>query len=305
MSRHVVMGAGPTGRAVATLLARRNVPVRQITRSGQGVDHPAVERIAADASDAERLTELVRGADVLINCAMPAYDRWLTEAPPLAAALLTAAERTGARYVMLGNLYGYGEVHRPMTEDLPMAPVSAKGRVRARMWLDALDAHRAGRARVTEVRAAAFLGAGALSTFTLGIAPQVLAGQVATYPGRTDVPHSWSYVGDVAATLVAAAHDDRSWGRAWHAPAATASAGELAERFAKLTYAPAPRLERLDRSALASLAVTTPVLGELIEMLYATERPHILDSAETRRTLGLTPADLDAALLDTVRGLHG
>ncbi|MFD4275248.1 hypothetical protein R2B67_16980 [Streptomyces cyaneofuscatus] len=119
------------------------------------------------------------------------------------------------------------------------------------------------------------------------------------------MPHSWSYVGDVAATLVAAAHDDRSWGRAWHAPAATASAGELAERFAKLTYAPAPRLERLDRSALASLAVTTPVLGELIEMLYATEHPHILDSAETRRTLGLTPADLDAALLDTVRGLHG
>lgn len=47
------------------------------------------------------------------------------------------------------------------------------------------------------------------------------------------------------------------------------------------------------------------MLGELIEMLYATEHPHILDSAETRRALGPTPADLDAALLDTVRGLHG
>lgn len=119
------------------------------------------------------------------------------------------------------------------------------------------------------------------------------------------MPHSWSYVGDVAATLVAAAHDDRSWGRAWHAPAATASAGGLTERFAKLARSPAPRPERLDRGALASPAVSTPVLGELIEMLYATEHPHILDSTETRRVLGLSPADLDAALLDTVRGLEG
>ncbi|MFF7256623.1 Rossmann-fold NAD(P)-binding domain-containing protein [Streptomyces microflavus] len=141
---------------------------------------------------------------------MSAYDWWLTEAPPLAAALLTAAERTGARYVMFCNLYGYGEVHRPTTEDLPMAPVLAKGRLRARMWLNALDTHRAGRSRVTEVRAAAFLGAGALSTLTLGIAPQVRAGQVSTCPSRIDAPHSWSYVGDVAVTLVAAAHDDRS-----------------------------------------------------------------------------------------------
>lgn len=52
-------------------------------------------------------------------------------------------------------------------------------------------------------------------------------------------------------------------------------------------------------------AVTTPVLSELLEMLYAAEHPHILDSAETRRTLGLATADLDAALLYTVRGLYG
>lgn len=55
----------------------------------------------------------------------------------------------------------------------------------------------------------------------------------------------------------------------------------------------------------ADSAVTTPVLSELLEMLYAAEHPHILDSAETRRTLGLATADLDAALLYTVRCLHG
>ncbi|MFG2844809.1 NAD-dependent epimerase/dehydratase family protein [Kitasatospora sp. NPDC048296] len=303
MSRYVVMGAGATGRAVAALLVERGVPVRQITRRGTGLEHPLVERVAADARDVDRLVGLVAGAEVLINCAMPPYDRWITDAPPLAAALLTAAERTGARYVMLGNLYGYGHVDGPITEDLPMAPVSAKGRVRARMWLDALAAYEAGRVEVTEVRAAAFLGEGVLSTFTLSIAPQVLAGEVACYPGRLDVPQSWSHVGDVASTLVAAAQDTRSWGRAWHVPATNILVRELTERFAKLTTSPDPRLERLDRDALLTLAERNPLFGELVEMLYATENPHVLDSTDTERALGVTATALDEVLLATARGL--
>jgi nucleoside-diphosphate-sugar epimerase len=127
---------------------------------------------------------------------------------------------------------------------------------------------------------------------------------VATYPGRLDVAQCWSYVGDVAATLVAAARDPRSWGRAWHAPAtANIPVRELAEGFAKLTGAPDPRLERLDGSALRALAEQNPLFGELIEMLYATENPHILDSTETERALGITPTGLDEALLATARGL--
>ncbi|MFJ9442140.1 hypothetical protein ACIRRH_09725 [Kitasatospora sp. NPDC101235] len=153
------------------------------------------------------------------------------------------------------------------------------------------------------MRAAGFLGEGVMSPFTLSIAPQVLAGEVASYPGRLDVPQSWSYVGDVASTLVAAAHDARSWGRAWHVPAANIPARELAERFAKLTASPDPRLERLDRDALLTLAERNPVFGELIEMLYATENPHVLDSTDTQHTLGVTPTTLDEALLATARGL--
>ncbi|WP_420894745.1 NAD-dependent epimerase/dehydratase family protein [Streptomyces noursei] len=276
--------------------------VRQITRRGSGVAHPSVERVAADVTDVGRLTELVEGADALINCAIPAYDRWVTDVPPFAAALLSTVERTGARYVMLGNLYGYGHVDGPITEDLPMAPVSAKGEARARMWLDALAAHEAGRASVTEVRAAAFLGAGAVSTFTLGIASQVLAGEVATYPGALDVPQCWSYDVDVARTLVAAARHERSWGRAWHAPAVNLPVRELTERFAQLTGAPTPRLERLDRAALTARAVEAPVLGEFVEMLYATENPHVLDSTETERVLGVSPTELDEVLSATARG---
>ncbi|MFD7985321.1 saccharopine dehydrogenase NADP-binding domain-containing protein, partial [Kitasatospora indigofera] len=116
MSRYVVLGAGSTGTATARLLADEGESVRLITRGGSGPVHPGIERVAADATDPDRLTALVEGATALVNCAAPPYDRWKQEFPPLAASLLTAATRTGAGYVMLGNVYAYGPVDGPVTE---------------------------------------------------------------------------------------------------------------------------------------------------------------------------------------------
>ena len=55
MALHVIVGAGPVGTATATLLAERGERVRVLTRRGGGPQHPAIERIAADATDADRL----------------------------------------------------------------------------------------------------------------------------------------------------------------------------------------------------------------------------------------------------------
>src|SRR4051794_267963 len=123
---HVVVGAGPVGSATATLLAERGETVRVITRTGRGPDHPAIERIAADAADADRLSTLAGDASVLYNCANPAYHRWPTDWPPMASALLTAAERSGAVLATASNLYGYGPVDGPITATTPLAATHPK-----------------------------------------------------------------------------------------------------------------------------------------------------------------------------------
>ncbi len=306
MSFVVVTGAGATGLATARQFADSGEPVRQLTRSGSGADHPLVERVSADITDADQLTDLIEGARVLVNCAIPAYDRWATDVPPMAAALLTAVERTGADYVMLGNTYGYGPVDGPLTEDLPMAATTVKGRVRARMWLDALAAHEAGRARVTEVRAGDFLGAGAVSGYTLFVPGPVLSGDIAGYPGDLDVAQSWAYTEDVARTLAAASRNDRAWGRAWHAPViSTLSVRALTVRLAELAGAPAPELRRIRADELATMSAQTPVLGELIEMLYSTEHPYVIDSRNTETMLNVHATPLDPVLRETLAALRG
>src|SRR5215204_1636773 len=154
---YVIVGAGPIGTATANLLADRGEQVRVVTRSGGGPDRPEVERVRADATDPTRLAGLTEGATALFNCANPQYHRWLTDWPPLSAALLATAERTGAALVIMGNLYGYGPVDGPITERTPLAATHPKLRLRADMWRAAVAAHEAGRLRVTEARASDYI----------------------------------------------------------------------------------------------------------------------------------------------------
>ncbi|MFZ3496926.1 NAD-dependent epimerase/dehydratase family protein [Streptomyces sp. 5.8] len=307
MSVHVVTGAGPIGTATARLLAASGERVRVITRSGGGPEHPLVERVAADITDTDRLTDLLRGARTLYNAAAPAYQDWRTAFPPLAASLLTAAERTGTDYVMLGNLYGYGygygSAAEPLTPGLPLRPTSDKGRVRAAIWEQALAAHEAGRVRAAEVRASDFLGAGALSLFTWTAVPAVLAGTEAVFPVGLDEAHAWSYVGDVARTLIAvgAREGEDGWGRAWHVPSASElSIRALAGRLAEAAGAPDPRLRRMTPVELAELVARDAVMAEVPEMAYMYDRALRLDASETEAVLGVRATALEPVLKELV-----
>jgi nucleoside-diphosphate-sugar epimerase len=305
MSLHVVVGAGPVGSATAGLLAARGDEVRLLSRRGGGPVLDGVERVAADAADAAALVRHTEGAVALYSCAGPAYHRWITGWPPLGAALLQAAETTGAVLVTTGNLYGYGAVDAPMTEQLPMRPNSTKGEVRAQLWADALAAHEAGRIRTAEVRGSDYLGAGTLSAFTSLVLPKVLAGKRASAPADLDAPHSWTYVGDVARTLVAVAADERAWGRPWHVPTAPAvSIRRLAERAAELADAPAARVTTMPGIALRLAGLFNPSARAMVEMQYQLRGPFVLDSSAASAAFGIEPTPTDDALRETIEGLH-
>ena len=113
MARHIVVGAGPVGSAVARELLDRGARVTVVTRGGNGI--AGTERVAADATDANRLGELAEGAVAIYNCVNPPYHRWATDWPPVANALLAAAESSGAvlaitRIPTLGSLAGMAAI---------------------------------------------------------------------------------------------------------------------------------------------------------------------------------------------------
>jgi nucleoside-diphosphate-sugar epimerase len=295
MGRHVIVGAGAVGTATATLLAERGEEVRVVTRRGTGPAHQAIERVAADATDAARLSELTSGAVALYNCASPLYHRWQTDWPPLASALLTAAERSGAVLATTSNLYGYGPGHERITADTPLAATHPKLRLRADMWRDALALHQAGRIRATEVRGSDYLEANSIFSAVLG--KPVLAGKRAYVPAPLDVPHSWTSTVDVARTLVTVATDERGWGEAWLVPTnAPLTIRQLGQRYARVQGAPEPKLSQVPYAVLWTMGMFSPMLRELRTTRYQFIRPFVVDSSRTERTFGLAPTDMDAAL---------
>ncbi|RRR96932.1 NAD-dependent epimerase/dehydratase family protein [Glycomyces terrestris] len=295
MTERVIVGRGAVAAAAARRLAESGDRVRVISRSGGGPEHPGIERIALDAADTPALIDAVQGADTVFNAAMTAYHTWPEAMPPLFDSILTAAEKAGADYVMLGNLYGYRPAS-PVTERTPMEPTTRKGKVRAELWRRAKAAHDEGRLRVTELRAGQFLGPGAYSPFNLMVEPNVLKGELALVDGNPDAQHSFTYTEDAAAALVALARSETAWGRAWHAPVLTATVREVATRLAELRGAPEPRLEELTEREAALLAFTDPLWGEFAEMAYMSSRPFIIDDGDFRAAFGIAASPLDTIL---------
>ncbi|NUS73743.1 MAG: NAD-dependent epimerase [Corynebacteriales bacterium] len=300
MSHHVIVGAGPVGTATAQLLANQGEQVRLVSRSGRGPVDPAIELIAADATDAEKLTALATGANALYNCANPQYHRWLTDWPPLYSAMLTAVQRNDTLLVNANNAYGYGHVSAPITESTPLGATHPKLRLRGDMWNEALKAHQAGTMRVTEVRASDYIEANSIFSFVL-LKP-LHANKTAYTPVPLDVLHSWTSIGDVARALVTVAKDERAWGQAWHAPTnAPLTVRQLATKYAELMNLNTPKLAEIPYPILWSMGLFSPMLRELRTTRYQFTEPFILDSTHTESTFGLAPTDMDTALRNIAR----
>lgn len=299
----VIVGAGPVGTALAELLAGQGHRVRIITRSGRDTGISGVEPVAANASDPDTLASLAAGATVLYNCANPgSYLQWEREWPPLAASILTAAERSGAVLVTASNLYGYGPVTAPMTRSTPLRPSDHKGALRARMWADALAAHDAGRVRVTEARSSDYLGptvttsGGLLAMY----AQKTLAGKTAQVFANPDQPHTWTAISDVATTLATLGAAEGAWGSAWIVPAnPPRTVRQVLTELAADAGTPAPRLQTVPRWVLKAGALAIPLLREANGILYQFDRTFIADGAETTDAFGLRPASWDTLIEQT------
>ncbi|MBD3011001.1 MULTISPECIES: NAD-dependent epimerase/dehydratase family protein [unclassified Streptomyces] len=307
MNLHVVIGFGPAGAATARLLAEKGHTVRVITRSGRSPE-PGIEHVALDATDSERLTEAVRGAAALYSCGAPPYHRWASDWPPLASSLRTTAEATGAVLVMLGNLYGYGPVDGPMTEELPLAATGTKGRVRAAAWEQARDLHEQGRIKAVEVRASDFFGPGVTDGGHLAarVMPRVLRGKPVSSLGDPDTPHSWSYIPDVAAALAEVAGEERAWGRAWHVPTAPAlSTREMVDRLATQAETGPVAVRRLPSAVLGLVSLVSPLLRELKEVRYQFDRPFVMDSSAYEAEFAVRATPVDEQVKATVEWWRG
>jgi nucleoside-diphosphate-sugar epimerase len=284
---HVVAGLGAVGRAVVGELAARGLPVRAVARHRVAELPPEVDVIEADLADAPSARRALAGAAVVYHAASAPYDRWPALLPPLMLGVLEGAAATGARVVYADNLYAYGPVAGPLTEDLPYRASGRNGRVRAALAEELMTADAAGRVRATIGRASDYYGPwGRQSTAGERLFVPALAGKPAQVLGDPDQPHTFTYLADFARALVTLGASERAFGEVWHVP----SAETLTTReFVSLVYETAGhpmKLRVLPPTLLAALGLVSPMLRAVREQQYQRVGPWVVDHTKFERAFG-------------------
>jgi nucleoside-diphosphate-sugar epimerase len=240
---------------------------------------------------------------VVYQCLNAPYPQWPELFPALQRGALAAAERAGALLVTLENLYGYGPAGgKPMTEDLPLAATTVKGRTRAAMTAELLAAAAAGRVRITIGRASDFFGASVTEGSTLGrrVFGNALAGRRADFIGNPALPHTYSYVPDIAAGLATLGTDPRAAGEVWHLPGPqTVTTRALLDLVAGEVGHPVA-IRSVPKLAVRALGLINPMMRELAEMAYEFDEPFILDTTRYETTFGPAGTPLAAAVGATI-----
>src|SRR6266498_663285 len=253
---HVLFGSGQVGQPLARILLERGKRVRIVKRSA-GALPAGAELLRGDATDLNFCVEAVRGASTVYHCMNPPYYArvWAELLPRYMDNLIAAAGRSGARLVVLDNVYMLGRPQgKPLDEDTPPRPCSRKGEVRARVAERMWEAHRRGDVRATSGRASDFYGPGGTLTH---LGDQFWRPTIA---GKR---------GSVAAGLAAlgTASDD-AYGRLWMLQCAPEETMRALVALFSRELGREIKLITIPRTVRKIVALVVPFLREFDEMLY-------------------------------------
>lgn len=297
MPENVIFGTGPLGLAVARQLAAAGKKVRLVNRSGSAPAPQGADVVAADATDLAASRAVCEGAAVVYHCATGAYGRWAQFLPPLMNGIIEGASAAHAKLVYGDNLYAYGRVDGPLTEDLPYRPIGPNTRARADVANTLMAAHAAGKIRATIGRASDFYGPYARqSTAGDSIFARALVGKAAQVLGDSDTPHTYTFIDDFASGLVTLAEHDEAFGEVWHIPSAETG---TTRRFVEMVFAKLQRPARLQpppELAITLLALFVPAMAAVKETAYQREHPWVVDHGKFSRAFGSTPTPHERAI---------
>mgnify|MGYP005855812893 CR=1 FL=1 len=304
---HVVFGTGPVGMAVMEELSRKSCHIRMVSRSGQAAVPPGVEVVAANAADPASATAAAQGAAVIYFCLnAPDYHRWPQQFPPLQAGVIAAAEATGAKLVVMENLYMYGpHGGQSMHEDMPFNARDPRGVTRAHMARDLMAAHASGRLRAVSARASDFFGPRVLdSQAGERVFYPALAGKAVQILGDPDVPHAVTYMPDIGRALVTLGEHDTALGYAWHIPSHNITPRAFVEAIGAAAGTQ-PTVSALKKSPVRAAILTllglfNPPLRGLNSLMYEFDEPYVVDASAYEAAFGQQTTPLPEALAATV-----
>lgn len=311
----LVLGAtGGIGGEVARQLRDAGWNVRALRRGGE----LAMERrdgmvwVRGDAMNRDDVLAAAKGCSVIVHAVNPpGYRRWVELVLPMIENTIAAARAQGGTIVLPGTVYNFGPSAFPtLREDSPQEPLTRKGAIRVEMEQRLRLASSQG-CKVIVVRAGDFFGPQpGNSWFSQGLVKPGQPVKVVSLPGAPGVGHQWSYLPDVARTMVellqrretlepfAAFHMVGHW---------DADGTQMAEAISRIVMhrgGAKPSVRAFPWWLTALAAPFVPTLRELREMRYLWNVPVGMSNAKLIAVLGHEPhTPMDEAVEAALDGM--
>jgi nucleoside-diphosphate-sugar epimerase len=311
----LVLGAtGGIGGELAWQLRDAGWDVRALQRraSNPVERRDGITWISGDALNAHDVLAAADGCSVIVHAVNPpGYRRWSELVLPMLDNTIAAASAMGATIVLPGTVYNFGPDTFPvLNEASPQHPVTRKGAIRMEMEQRLLAASKNG-ARVLIVRAGDFFGPKAGNNwFSQGLVKPGKPVTTVSNPGRRGVGHQWSYLPDVARTMIELLSRRESLGAfatfhmAGHWDADGSQMIEAIQRVVARRTGRRPRVAAFPWWLLTLASPFVATFREMREMRYLWREPVRMDNARLMAALGQEPhTPLDEALEATLVGL--
>ena len=296
-----ILGSGGSiGTELARSLLDYTPEIRLVSRKPTKVN-VTDQLMAADITDKDQLYKAVDGSEVVyITVGFPYHLKsWTEKWPPFMDNVIEACKANDSKLVFFDNIYMYDENYLDgMNEDTPVNPSSKKGKVRAHIAGRITDEIQSGSLRALIARAADFYGPSIRNSVLIETVFLPLSkGKKATWLGRDNVKHSYTYTPDAGKATAILGNSDDAYGEVWHLPTAAhpMNGKEWVEKVAH-QFKTEPKYRVVSKNMVRIAGLFNSVLKESVEMMYQFDRPYEFDSSKFEKTFNFSPTPYDTGI---------
>lgn len=279
-----ILGSGGIiANHLATSLPTYTDKIRLVSRNPKVVAGNE-ELFPADLTSANQVMQAVKGSDVVYLTAGLQYNSkvWQEQWPKLMQNVIDACKENSTKLVFFDNVYMYGKVVGPMTEETSFNPCSQKGEVRAKIAAMILDEVAKGSLTALIARAADFYGPETNNSFlNMMVFENLKKGKSAQLMISKNLKHSFTYTPDAGKATALLGNTPSAFNQTWHLPAdmSVLTCGQIVEIAAKELNVK-PKITVLPKLMIQMAGIFNPIIKESVEMLYQYDSDYIFDSGK-------------------------
>ena len=301
-----ILGAGGAiGVELAKALKTYTKEIRLVSRNPNKVNETD-ELMEADLLNTDDVRRAVEGSEIVyVTVGFPYITKiWQEVWPKFMSDVIAACKEFNSKLVFFDNMYMYDPKYLDrMTEETPINPPSKKGKIRAEVAQMILDEVNAGKLTALIARSADFYGPGIKNSSMMNetiIKPLKIGGK-ANLLGSVDSKHSYTYTPDAGKATAFLGNTADAYNQVWHLPTAT-------EPFTGAQWAwliaselgVKPDYQKVNKYMVWILGYFTPIMKEILEMIYQNKKDYIFDSSKFEKRFGIKPTPYHIGITETI-----